>query len=627
MGNVINLVGDSLRSFVNKMGFAGYDKAAAGSSEYVPLVLSDKALLDAYRATWLAKKIVNVPAFDSVRAWRNWQAPADQITRIEAEESRLDLRRKIFQALVKARLFGGSVIMLGTGDTDLMEPLDVERITAGGLKYLTVLTKRQITDGTIDDDPSSEWFGRPSFYSIPQKAGTPVNIHPSRLIIFIGEEVADPELVSFNRGWGDSVLTSVMQSIKNADATCQNIASLVFEAKVDVFKIPGLMQSLTNPEYEERLINRISLASRAKGIGGALLMDADELYEQKTVSFAQLPEVLQSFLQVVSGAADIPVTRLLGQSPAGMNATGESDIRNYYDRINSTQTVHLTPTMHRLDEAIIRSALGNRPPDLFYIWSSLWQTSAKENAEIGERIANTIDKLNATSLFPKEALAKAGANMLIEAGIMPGFDDEIEEAGGYPDFEAELEEAEERAKLAAEASPAANSNVRAVKVANDGQTRVLDATPRTLYMRRDVVNTDAITAWAKEQGFETVVDDLHVTVVYSKEAFDWMKMGEPWGDESDGNMALKAGGPRAMERFGDAIVLAFSSSALQWRHGDARHAGASHDYEEYQPHITITYQGLPEGKMIEQIEPYRGPITLGPEIYEEIDLFHTVAES
>ena len=83
--------------------------------------------------------------------------------------------------------------------------------------------------------------------------------------------------------------------------------------------------------------------------------------------------MLDRFLQSVSGAADIPGTRLLGQSPAGMNATGESDLRNYYDRLQA---------MFRMDEALIRSALGSRPADVYYDWAPLWGMSEKEKADV-----------------------------------------------------------------------------------------------------------------------------------------------------------------------------------------------------------------------------------------------------
>src|SRR5690606_6151383 len=106
--------------------------------------------------------------------------------------------------------------------------------------------------------------------------------------------------------------------------------------------------------------------------------------------------------QLVSGAADIPITRFLGQSPGGMQSTGESDIRNYYDRIKAGQELEMRPAMAVLDECLIRSALGSRPADLFYTWRSLWQSSEKERADIGKTTADTIKTLSDTKLIPED---------------------------------------------------------------------------------------------------------------------------------------------------------------------------------------------------------------------------------
>src|SRR5690606_29935166 len=93
--------------------------------------------------------------------------------------------------------------------------------------------------------------------------------------------------------------------------------------KVDGIKIPDFMQQLQDPAFEKQVMERIRLAAMAKGINGTLLLDADEDYDSKQASFGSLPDIIDRFLQQVSGAADIPATRLLGQSPAGLNSTGE----------------------------------------------------------------------------------------------------------------------------------------------------------------------------------------------------------------------------------------------------------------------------------------------------------------
>lgn len=446
MGSVIAFARDKLQSLVSMLG-TERDKAA--TTFYANPQWDDAQLINAYRGSWLPRKIVNVPALDSCRKWRDWQAEGDQIEKIEAEEKRLNLKAKVLEARWKARLFGGAAIYIGTGENDPSLPFKPEGVRAGGIRFLNVMTRRKLQAGEIDNDPESEWYGRPRWFDL-QSTASPVRIHPSRLVIFTGEQHPDEDFGgAVNQGWGDSVLLSTFEAIKNADSSAANVASLIFEAKVDVIRVPDMMSSLADDGYKTRLMERFQLAATAKGINQTLLLDKEEEYEQKSASFQTLPDIIKSFLEIAAGASDIPLTRLLGTSPGGQNSTGESDLRNYYDRIAAAQSLEMTPAMYRLDEALIRSALGSRPPDAHFIWSSLWQISDKERSEIGKADAETISKLNDTGLFPPEALAKAGANMLVEHSIMPGLQEAIDEAGGLPDYEMEAEKEAERQQVAA----------------------------------------------------------------------------------------------------------------------------------------------------------------------------------
>ncbi|WP_018445533.1 DUF1073 domain-containing protein [Rhizobium gallicum] len=435
MGDVIKLrANDSLRSVVAGLGDPFRDKMATAS--YGFQYIDDYQLAAIYKSNWLGKKIVNIPAMDAVRKGRDWQAEQDQIELIEAEENRLGYWQKLLEVKVKARLWGGAALFIGTGEQDLMQPLNVERVGKGGIKYLTVLSRRDVTSGPIEQDVLSEFFGKPSYYEVTGTASM-VRIHPSRLAVFIGEPHGD-NLLNFgiNQGWGDSIIESVYTATKNADATAANIASLVFEANVDVFRIPDFMANLSDPAYSQRLLDRFMLAATAKGINRALLLDKEEEYERKQVSFATLPEVMQTFLQIAAGAADIPVTRLLGQSPAGMSATGESDMNNYYDRVASIQTLEMTPALYRFDECLIRSAVGSRPPEIFYTWAPLKQMTEKELAEIGKLHAETAQILNTSGLFTAEELRTVVGNQLVEDGFYPGLDQAMDETGD--DWEADL---------------------------------------------------------------------------------------------------------------------------------------------------------------------------------------------
>ena len=592
---------DRLTSLVANLG-TSRDKAA--TTRYAAPLVTDDELTNAYRGSWLPRKIVDIPALDACRNWRQWQASKEQISALEAEEKRLNVRGNILEAMTKARLYGGAAVYIGTDQAEPMKPLSPESIGRGGVKHLTVMPRRAMTAGDIETDPMSPLYGKPRFYRIgsPQK-GT-VDVHPSRLVVFIGAPHPEPDqAMGTEYGWGDSALTSLMDQMKQAEGTSANIASIVFEAKVDVIKIPGFMDNLADPNYEAAMLNRLQLAMTAKGINGALLLDKEEEYDQKSASFASLTDVLMAFMQLVSGAADIPVTRLLGQSPAGLNASGDADIRNYYDRIKAMQELTVTPAMAVLDECLIRSALGARPPEVHYKWESLWQSTNKELADIGKTLADTIKTIADTGLIPDQALSEAAVNALIESGVMPGLEHAMDEYGQERDSEADQRAAMSGSKP------------------DPDESAMTDAAPRPLYVHRKVLNADAIVAWAKSQGFESTLpaEDMHVTVAFSKTPVDWMKAGTDWANDETGRIKVVPGGARLIERFdGGAIVLLFNSSHLSWRHEAIKEAGASWDWPEYQPHITITYKA---GAVdLSKIEPYRGPIELGPEVFEELDL-------
>lgn len=143
-----------------------------------------------------------------------------------------------------------------------------------------------------------------------------------------------------------------------------------------------------------------------------------------------------------------------------------------------------------------------------------------------------------------------------------------------------------------------------------------NATPKSLYVRRNVLNAAAIRDWAASQGFKDIVPDLHVTVMYSKKHVDWMQFSPSYAEDDDGAMMIHPGGARSIEKFGDAIVLSFASDGLQWRHREMRQGGCSYDHTIYQPHVTITYSS--EGIDATKIAAYQGAIALGPEIFEEV---------
>lgn len=144
--------------------------------------------------------------------------------------------------------------------------------------------------------------------------------------------------------------------------------------------------------------------------------------------------------------------------------------------------------------------------------------------------------------------------------------------------------------------------------------------PKPLYVRRDLLNGAEFVRWAKGQGFTTTLPqaNLHVTICYSRSPVDWMACGQSYSCDPKGELVVQPGGPRMIERFGDAVVLLFASSELNWRHEWIEECGASFDFDEYQPHVTISWSA-PDGLDLDKVEPFQGALRFGPEIFEEID--------
>ncbi|MFC3711280.1 DUF1073 domain-containing protein [Sphingoaurantiacus capsulatus] len=416
---------DGLTNLITGAGTAA-DKRA--HSVYALRHVDPAQVEAAYRSSWLVRKIIDLPAHDATRAWRRWQAAPEAIAAIEAEERRLELRRKVRRALVLARLHGGAAILLGVGDGDAAMPIDLARIGKGGLRYAHVLSRWELVHGERRMDPEDPWFGQPTHFLLRGRGGGEVKLHPSRVVAFVGQAV--PEASAIGPGlmggaswfWGDPLLQSIEDAVKNADAAQNGFAALIDEAKVDVFGIPDLLSSLASREYEERLLRRLSLAKLGQSTHNAKLKDASETWETRQVVWTGMPEVIDRYLQLVAGAADIPVTRLLGQAPAGLNATGESDLRNYYDSVAAMQANELRPLLERIDAVMLRSLFGSVPGDVWFEFAPLWQLAPKERAEVDKLNAETAAIDAASGLIPAEALAAGRRGRVIEDGCYPGLE-------------------------------------------------------------------------------------------------------------------------------------------------------------------------------------------------------------
>lgn len=621
---------DTFRSLVGQLtGKPGGDAQRAGVG-LVPL--NAQELLVAFRTDWLVRKIITVPAWDMTREWRAWQAEDDQIEKIEEEERRLGVQRKTYQAKLLARLFGGAGLLIGTGEANAgiyATELDPESIQAGGIKWLAPMHRHQLMAGDLQANPALEFFQEPEFYTLQTNAPgleAGLRVHPSRVIRFTGADVP-PDMAPDLGGWGDPVLENVRRAVYEALDSHTILAGLLDEAKTDVVTVTGLMERVATQDYRDRLTAKWQLAATLKKTMGVLMMDASEKWEQRQLNFQNLDKVVAVFVQAVCGAADIPATRLWGKSPDGMNSTGDSDLRNHYDSMGAQQRVELQPSLSPLDEMLIRSALGARPPTVHYTWRPLWQPSQKEQAETAYQKAQATKIYADLNVLPRAALAKAVQNQLVEDSIYPGLEDalaEAEAAGEVAPFE---DPASDPANPLHPDNPANPANRQ--PAGTPGQEEVAgrrpvmqraanDAKPRTLYVSRRVLNGEEIRAWARGQGIKSMLplDQLHVTEAFSRTPVNWATMP---AQQLDTVTLEGADRWRYVTKLGDdgALVLMLDDDGLTRRWQQFVDAGASWDYDGYRPHVTLTYSaGYLEDTWA--LTAYQGVIILGPEEWSEI---------
>ncbi|MDF2114814.1 DUF1073 domain-containing protein [Roseiarcaceae bacterium H3SJ34-1] len=410
---------DGLQNVVAELG-TPKDKASAWT--YAVRYQSNIELENIYRSSWLGRKIVDVPVDDMTRCWRTWHAESGLVDRIEAAERKFDVRAKMSEALRWARLFGASAIIIGTKSGRPDEPLDVEQMAQGDLQFLHLAVSPTLIVKEWETDFNSPRFGQPSLYTftpaVPGNMTSSVDVHASRVIPFTGVELP-PNASRGLTAWGDSVFTSILDTLVTAGSITSVIASLVLEAKLDVVKIADLGALLSTPGGEDKIRKRFALAASLKSVNNMLLLGEGEEYDQKTLNFAGLSDIHIRIMQEVSGAADIPATRLLGQTPAGLQATGESDLRNYYDMIEARQETSLRDPLERCDRIVFASEGIDVPHGAFFSFNPLWQETPTQKAENALKKAQATRALHATGLIDEGALTRGVMSQLVEDGVYP----------------------------------------------------------------------------------------------------------------------------------------------------------------------------------------------------------------
>lgn len=314
----------------------------------------------------------------------------DVMTRVEE----LAIAENMLQSLYAERAYGGAAMLLGIDDGQSPDkPLDLDNIKS--FSWINTLTPRELRAWKYYDNPYKPNYGKPELYQIQASGVETMSetleltgsskfslVHESRLIVFPGVVVSAQHRLR-RYGWGNSVFARVMQVIADFQGAYSGAAHLTVDFAQAVFKIKGLAEMMAG-DNDDAVRNRALAIDMSRSLAKAILIDSEEEFERKPTPLSGLADMLMRFEHRLAAAADMPVTLLMGASPAGLNATGDSDIRFFYDRIKARQNKFLLPRIERLLRLIMLSqdgpTKGVEPEDWKVQFCSLWQLSDTEQA-------------------------------------------------------------------------------------------------------------------------------------------------------------------------------------------------------------------------------------------------------
>lgn len=374
-------------------GFGGATDPAQLLSFIAGKVSSYSELENRYRYDWISKKIINTIPEDACREGFNIiTGEKDLDVKMMSTIDTLKILSKIKEAMIYARLYGGSVIVIGAFDgKDPKEPLNINNIQK--ITCLTVLDRWDLNISERYANPFEPKFGEPKLYEIRTAIdgkNTNKTIHESRVVQFNGEFLPSRTRQS-NQYWHDSVLVSVDEYLKGFGTSLQMMGNIFQDFITKKLNINNLKDLLASGN-ETAIDARIQYAMASLVNHGIVTCDADEDFTKIQSPVAGVAELLNINIELAASAANIPRARLFGQS-LGTLAGATETTRTYYDNLAAYQKNEVKDPLERLIKIIFLSKngpTGGKEPENWKLeFNSLWQLTEKEWADIRRTQADT----------------------------------------------------------------------------------------------------------------------------------------------------------------------------------------------------------------------------------------------
>jgi len=297
---------------------------------------------------------------------------------------KLKADKHLLDTMIWGRLYGGAIMIIGADDgKDPSEPLKEERIRS--IKFLNVVDRRYVHPVTFYEDPLQPNYGEPEIYRVQamgMNSQSTAYVHESRVLRFDGADT-DAQMRRQLRGWTLSTLQRPYEVMRDFSQAFQAAGHLLSDASQGVIKLKGLWDIIAS-DGKDGLVTRMQMVDMTRSVARSLILDADgEEFSREPTSFTGIPDILDRFMMRLSAACEVPVAILLGRSAAGLNATGDSDFRAYYDSLKSSQRNELEPLLRRFYTILCAakdSPTKGEVPEFEFEFAPLWQPTDGEVA-------------------------------------------------------------------------------------------------------------------------------------------------------------------------------------------------------------------------------------------------------
>ena len=392
---------DGYVNLLNKYG-TEQDNSEAYKFEREP-VIPDMQLTGLYEGNGLFSKIIDTPAEEALKHGFDLNLKSDELNAfVEVALDDLEWEERAATAIKWARLYGGALIVMLIDDgRGLEEPVDWEHIRS--IDELRVY-ERSIVQPDYASLYQQDYggkgvgnrvskFGQPEYYYVSSIYGS-FKVHESRCLVFRNGVLPEQTSNATYLFWGMPEYVRIRRALRETVTAHTDSVKLLERSVQAIYSMKGLASLLTTDDGENQVLKRLQLVDTSRGLLNSIAIDSEgEQYDFKTFQFSGVKDVIDATCNMLSALTNIPQTILFGRSPAGMNATGDSDFESYYNFVEKIQRLMLKRNLRTLLDVVFRAGIASgdvaEEPDYKLEFKPLWSLSDTEQAAVDQTKAQT----------------------------------------------------------------------------------------------------------------------------------------------------------------------------------------------------------------------------------------------